>query len=285
MSNSLSKPEPQLCDACSTPREIIQIDHPFQRDEHDQPVKRWVHVACPCRIKALEDAKLEQLQREKRLRIDKALRLSSAHEDIKDMRFSNYRKREGNENIYAEVLKAVEEFKERGKLGLFAFGETGNGKTHITAAGGNALIEQGVSVIFLTEKDLFARLAATKNFKNNESLTEILNACMEADLLIWDDFMSSQRLSNDERDWIFQIVNGRERANRPIWFTSNLTPQEFMDDAPKYVLDDKGRTWGRIIGNSISVINRAKDHRKMAAMARMVNVPIEQFEQDPTRYL
>lgn len=285
MSNSLSKPKQQLCDVCKQPREIIQIDHPFERDEHDQPTKRWVHVACPCKIKALEDDKLEQIQRLKRQRIEKALRLSSAYENIKNMRFSNYRKRNGNENVYVEVRQAVEEFDARGKRGLFIFGETGNGKTHITAAGGNELIEQGKSVVFLTEKDLFARLVATKNFKNEETLTELMNACIEADLLVWDDFMSSQKLSLDERDWIFQIVNGRERANRPIWFTSNLTPQEFMDDNTAYKLDDKGRTWWRIVGNSVCIQNRASNHRKLEAMARMFNVTIEEFEQDPSRYM
>ncbi|MGG3802382.1 ATP-binding protein [Metabacillus fastidiosus] len=158
--------------------------------------------------------------------------------DIKSMTFENFKMRKGCETTFEEIKDAIENFEKREKLGAFIFGETGNGKTHGTAAGGNKLIEKGYAVIFITEKDLLSRLAATKNYNNMESFNEIMSACLEADLLIWDDFMSSQRLANEEKDWIFQIINGRERANKPIW----ATPAEFEDDATAYKLDDKGCT-------------------------------------------
>src|SRR5699024_10467300 len=140
-----------------------------------------------------------------------------AMEDIKSMTFENYQKRNGTNEAYQEIRDAVNNFKERGKLGSFIFGETGNGKSHLTAAGGNELIKQGYAVIFITEKDLFSRLQATKNFRNEESFQEIMGACLEADLLMWDDLMSSQSLSPDEKGCIFQIKIGRERANNPTW--------------------------------------------------------------------
>ena len=190
----------------------------------------------------------------------------------------NYKVRPGNENALKEIKHAVNNFKERGKLGVFIFGETGNGKSHLTAAGGNELIKRGYSVIFLTEKDLFSRLQASKDFRNEESFSEIMDACLEADLLIWDDFMSSQRLTAEEKDWIFQIVNGRERANKPIWATSNLTPQEFEDDKTAYRLDDKGRTWWRMLGNMNAVYNRATNYRKVKAMSRALGISEEEYE-------
>lgn len=186
--------------------------------------------------------------------------------------------RNGAEKAYQEIKSAVENFKERGKLGVFIFGETGNGKSHLTAAGGNELIKQGYAVIFITEKDLFSRLQATKDFRNEETFQEIMGACLDADLLIWDDFMSSQRLRDEEKDWIFQIINGRERADKPIWATSNITPKEFESDEIAYRLDDKGRTWWRIIGNMNCVFNRAANYRKSRAMARALGVSISEYE-------
>lgn len=272
MSHSISKPEPLVCDQCGMDKPQIQIDHPFKKE------KRWVSCACECEVKAREEFKRDQEARQKRIRIDQALKLSSAMDDIKSMTFKNFILRDGAKEARDEVVNAVKEFDNRGKLGVFIFGETGNGKSHITASGGNALIKRGYSVIYITEKDLFSRLQATRNFNNSESFQEIMSACLDADLLIWDDFMSSQRLSNDEKDWTFQIINGRERANKPIWMTSNITPQEFESEDIAYRLDDKGRTWWRIIGNMNCVLNTAKNYRKSKAVSRALGISVEEYE-------
>lgn len=272
MSNSTSKPEPVKCKYCGKEKPQTQVRHPFKSE------MRWVTCACPCEIKREEQFKREQEAHARKVRINKVLKLSSSMEDIKTMTFENYQMRNGAEKAYQEIKSAVENFKERGKLGVFIFGETGNGKSHLTAAGGNELIKQGYAVIFITEKDLFSRLQATKDFRNEETFQEIMGACLDADLLIWDDFMSSQRLRDEEKDWIFQIINGRERADKPIWATSNITPKEFESDEIAYRLDDKGRTWWRIIGNMNCVFNRAANYRKSRAMARALGVSISEYE-------
>lgn len=263
---------PVPCEICGENRPQIQVEHPFRK------VEVWVHCACPCVVASNEEFKRDQDSKKRRVRINRALKLSSAMDEIKSMTFDNYKIRPGTESAYQEVRSAVDKFDARGRLGVFIFGETGNGKSHLTAAGGNELISKGYAVIFIAEKDLLSRLQATRNFNNKESFSEIMGACLEADLLIWDDFMSSQRLSNDEKDWIFQIVNGRERANKPIWYTSNITPSEFESDSTAYKLDDKGRTWWRIIGNSECIFNRATNHRKAYAMSRAMGISVEEYE-------
>ncbi len=272
MSSSTNKPDPVKCDFCGNDKPQTQIEHPFKKE------MRWVICACPCEIERLEQFKREQEVKAKRIRINKVLKLSSAMDDIRTMTFDNYKVRKGAEDAHKEIRKAIDHFADRGKTGVFIFGETGNGKSHLTAAGGNELISKGYAVIYITEKDLFSRLQATKNFKNEETFQEIMGACLDADLLIWDDFMSSQRLTNEEKDWIFQIINGRERANKPIWATSNITPEEFESESIAYKLDDKGRTWWRIIGNMNCVFNRATNYRKSKAMARALGISVEDYE-------
>ncbi|MEK5070539.1 ATP-binding protein [Sporosarcina sp. FSL K6-1508] len=272
MSNSTAKPPVIQCRFCGEDEPQMQIEHPFKIALH------WVSLACPCEAKAREDFKREQDAKLKRVRINKALKLSSAMDEIKSMTFENYKIRPGTESAHKEIRSAVDDFEARGRLGVFIFGETGNGKSHLTAAGGNELIEKGYAVIFIAEKDLLSRLQATRNFNNKESFGEIMDACMEADLLIWDDFMSSQKLSADEKDWIFQIINGRERANRPIWYTSNITTKEFTDPLTPYKLDDKGRTWWRIVGNSECKYNQASNHRQAYVTARALGISVEEYE-------
>lgn len=262
MSDSLDKPDPIECGKCKEDKPQTQVKNPFNGR------LQWVHCACPCEIKEMEDFKRDQANNAKRIKIERLLKLSSAMDDIKSMTFDNFNMRKGAEESHKEIRHAVDNFSEREKLGVFVFGETGNGKSHLTAAGGNELIEQGYAVIYITEKDLFNRLKATNDFRNKESFQEIMGACLEADLLIWDDFMSSQNLRPDEKDWLFQIINGRERANKPIWITSNITPKEFESDSIAYKLDDKGRTWWRILGNMNAVFNKATNYRKERAIKR-----------------
>ncbi|MEH7558847.1 ATP-binding protein [Priestia megaterium] len=268
-----NKPTPITCEYCRKERPLLFKDIPLKG-------KRWVNAACPC-IEVRENEFLEkQVQEEAYRKIRQFLRLSSSIEELRDYNFNNLKVRSGMETAYKKVQQFVEHFEDNGKLGLLIFGESGNGKTHLTASGANELLKRGYSIIFLTEKDLLSRLKETNNFNNEERFFEIMNACVHADLLVWDDFLSSQRLSQNEKDLIFQIVNGRERANKPIWFTSNLAEEEFIKSKYAKVLDDKGRTWSRVVGNTIPVFNKASDYRKLRAIARLNNQSIEELDKE-----
>lgn len=262
-SNSTSKPK---CPLCGKDKPRVEVPHPFENK------MTTVIAACPCEIKEQEDFERHQKAQKKKRKIERILKMSSELDNIKNLTFDNYLNRDGNEYVIEEVKKAVTNFDELDGMGLFIFGISGNGKTHATAAGGNALLKQGYSVIFLTEKDLLNRLKATNNFYNHETFGEVMSAAINADLLVWDDFLSSTRLSGDEKDWIFQIINGRERAGKPIWFTSNLTPEEFQSNEIETVLDPKGRTWWRILNNTVSVLNRASNYRKEQVMKRVKGI-------------
>ena len=268
-----NKPTPITCEYCGKERPMLFKDIPLKG-------KRWVNAACPC-IEVRENEFLErQVQEEANRKVRQFLRLSSSIEELRDYNFNNLKVRSGMETTYKKIQQFVEHFEDNGKLGLLIFGESGNGKTHLTASGANELLKRGYSVIFLTEKDLLSRLKETNNFNNEERFFEIMNACVHADLLVWDDFLSSQRLSQNEKDLIFQIVNGRERANKPVWFTSNLTEEEFIKSKYAKLLDDKGRTWSRVVGNTIPVFNQASDYRKLRAIARLNNQSIEEIEKE-----
>lgn len=271
MSDCGSKPEPVYCPHCGKEKRQVLREIPLIG-------KRWTVIACECEIKRLEDFKREQELKRKKERIIHALKLSSTLDEIKKLTFENLKMRHGLEKAYEEVVDAVKRFEDRKELGILILGESGSGKSHLTAAGGNELIKRGYSVIFLTEKDLLTRLKSAQDYRNKESFQEIMDACLTADLLIWDDFLSSQKLSDEERDWIFQIFNGRERGGRPIWATSNLTVEEFESPSMPYILDDKGRTWWRIVGNMNVVVNRATNYRRAKAEARVLGIDVDEYD-------
>lgn len=272
--NENDPPDQIPCEICGEPKPVLFLDIPLVG-------KRWVHAACKCAEIERKKWEDEQNRREKNRNIQKILRLSSSIEALKAYTWDNLKIRPGMEVAIEETKKAVEEFEERGRIGIHIFGASGAGKTHITAAGANELLRKGYSVIFLTEKDLFSRFRETHFYENEERFFEIMNACMEADLLVWDDLLSSQRMTNDEKDWIFQVVNGRERAQKPIWFTSNLTDQEVAKSKYQFVLDEKGRTWGRIVANTKGIFNRATNYRLLQSKANTLGVPIEEIEGNP----
>ena len=72
----------------------------------------------------------------------------------------------------------------RGEGLLFA-GPTGCGKTHLAAAIGNALLEDGRRVVFKRVTDLYYELRGS--FDGGNSETDIITPCRQADLLILDD--------------------------------------------------------------------------------------------------
>lgn len=259
-SDSTSKP---LCSICGKDKPKKEVKHPF-KDE-----MTTVRTPCKCEIKETEQFEERQKALKRKRKINEILKMSSELDKIKELTFENYMDRDGTKPVITEIKKRVAKFKDNDGKGLFIFGVSGNGKSHATAAGGNELVKQGYAVIYLTEKDLLSRLKATNNFNNHETFSEVMGACLNADLLIWDDFLSSTRLSADEKDWIFQIVNGRERASRPIWYTSNLTPEEFQSKEIETILDPKGRTWWRILDNTIPVFNRATNYRRENVMNRV----------------
>ncbi|MEH7373294.1 ATP-binding protein, partial [Priestia megaterium] len=267
------KPTPMTCEYCGKKKPLLFIDIPLIGE-------KWINAACACKVAREEEFKKRQSQEEANRKIREILSLSSSMKELKSYSFNSLKMRPGIETAYKKVRESVDNFNEYGKLGLLIFGQSGNGKTHLTASGANQLLKLGYTVIFLTEKDLLSRLKETNNFNNEERFLEIMSACIKADLLLWDDFLSSQRLTQSEKDWIFQIINGRERADKPIWFTSNLTEEEFIKNKYAKVLDDKGRTWSRIIGNTIPVFNSSSDYRKLKARARLNDQSIEEIEKD-----
>lgn len=137
--------------------------------------------------------------------------------------------------------------------GLFLFGKTGLGKTHISLAIANEVINRGYDVYYGSVQSIMDKLEAERfgRLPKEESIKEDILNC---DLLIIDDLGAefATQFTNAE---LYNIINSRILASLPTIISSNL---EMGDIAEKYTQ----RVASRIIGSSTALYFCGKDIRQ-----------------------
>lgn len=123
---------------------------------------------------------------------------------------------------------------------LILYGNTGLGKTHLSLAIANAVIEKGYSVIYESAANLFSKLEKEKfgRLKSDESPEEAVLSC---DLLILDD-LGSEFITSFTISEVYNIINTRILYGLPTIINTNLLYDEIAD---KY----NPRVYSRIIGS------------------------------------
>lgn len=113
---------------------------------------------------------------------------------------------------------------ERKKNGLFIIGDIGVGKTHLSAAIANRLIQNGQPVMCMTMIDMLAQIKATYD-KKEISEGEILKVYETIPLLIIDD-IGKEPATEWGVSKIYAIINARYEGYKPTIVTSNYTDTE-----------------------------------------------------------
>ena len=127
---------------------------------------------------------------------------------------------------YDYSLRFVENFKKDGGNICF-FGKTGVGKTFLSHCIAKALMDKGVSVLYLTAFDLFS-VFEENTFRPTEETNENSRLIFDCDLLIIDDlgtnvnnsFVSSQ---------LFHCINERILTEKSTIISTNLSISELRD--------------------------------------------------------
>lgn len=125
---------------------------------------------------------------------------------------------EVNFNLCVDFAKRFD----KGVQSMLLQGGTGLGKTHLSSAVANSLIENGHSVCYVTAPDLVARFENAK-FKNDASSDT--GEFFECDLLIIDD-LGSEFVTEFVSSVLFSLINGRTIAGKPTIISTNLTPSQ-----------------------------------------------------------
>jgi DNA replication protein DnaC len=130
-------------------------------------------------------------------------------------------------------------FAESPDFWLLLEGGYGTGKTHLAAAVGNARVEHGDVVLFITSPDLLDHLRGSYD-SQGESYDETFERIKTCDLLILDD-LGAENPSAWAREKLFQLLNYRYIYARPTVITTN-NPLEQLDPRIRSRLLDETRT-------------------------------------------
>ena len=138
--------------------------------------------------------------------------------------------------------------------GLFMYGKTGLGKTHLSLAIANEVINRGYDVYYGSVQNIMDKLEA-EHFGRLPREDSIKDDVLECDLLIIDDLGTefTTQFTNAE---LYNIINSRILSSLPTIISTNLSIEEV---AERY----SQRVASRIIGDSMSVYFCGKDIRQM----------------------
>ncbi|KAF1086161.1 DNA replication protein DnaC [Sporotomaculum syntrophicum] len=111
---------------------------------------------------------------------------------------------------------------------LVLLGEPGCGKTHLSCAVANQLLEKGISVLYFPHVQGMNELKDTLR-AGEESLEARLWDMRKVHLLVWDDLFKARR---EPTPWtveiVFDILNYRYLNMLPTIISSELTPQNLL---------------------------------------------------------
>lgn len=107
---------------------------------------------------------------------------------------------------------------------VLMMGETGLGKTHLSLSIAGEIMAKGDSVLYASAPDLFRKLQ-NEYYGKGESGVDTMETLMEARLTIIDD-LGAEMENQFNVSALYNIVNSRLNAGRPVIISTNLTPKE-----------------------------------------------------------
>jgi DNA replication protein DnaC len=189
--------------------------------------------------------------------------------------FSYYQKRESTEGInyfdtarrtYQAALDFVAEFKKNSNCdGLLISGPVGSGKTFLACCIANALLAEGLLVLFVIVPDLLDRLRAayTPNSGSNLIEQDLLETARQVPLLILDD-LGSHNYTEWVRNKLYSILNHRLNYCLPTIITTNINLEdldEFLGERTTSRIYQMCRPYRLMVSVDIRVAQRKKNQK------------------------
>lgn len=126
--------------------------------------------------------------------------------------------------IYETSKLWCEKFPNSQILNITFSGGTGSGKTFLLECMASELIDRGFNVIFTTA---FALNDECRKY--HFSLPSKVNEYMDCDVLIIDDLGSEPLLKNITLEYMFNIINLRQKRYKPTLISTNLLPEDILN--------------------------------------------------------
>lgn len=209
------------CDVCGEP---LETEMP-EEIKALFPGKKTRPRMCRCdREKADAEERIEKEQLAKN-RID-AIRKDGLYSSLYESCTFDHddRRDERASRIARNYVSHFREYSE-GNAGMMFWGGVGTGKSYLAACIANALIDRNYTVIMAPLQDIVADMTANYN-ANRDSILDRVETC---DLLILDD-LGVERGTDYMYEHVYDLINTRYLAKKPMIVTTNLSPQQLESD-------------------------------------------------------
>lgn len=218
-----------------------------------------VRCVCKCESKELEEKKKQEEYEEQMRRINRLKEASMMDKKYREVTFDKYEVREENKKVFEMAKKYADRFQDMYKenKGLLLYGPVGTGKSFTAACIGNYLLNNAKPVIMTS----FVKIL--QDIWENDREAEYITILNSASLLIIDD-LGTERETDYALEKVYNIIDSRVRANKPMIITSNLELNDMME------CEDirKKRIYDRILECCYPMYVGGKSFRMMKAAQR-----------------
>lgn len=218
-----------------------------------------VRCVCKCESKELEEKKRQEEYEEQMRRINRMKEAPMMDKKYREVTFDKYEVREENKKVFEMAKKYADRFQDMYKKnqGLLLYGPVGTGKSFTAACIGNYLLNNAKPVIMTS----FVKIL--QDIWENDREAEYITILNSASLLIIDD-LGTERETDYALEKVYNIIDSRVRANKPMIITSNLELNDMME------CEDirKKRIYDRILECCYPMYVGGKSFRMMKAAQR-----------------
>lgn len=196
---------------------------PLQHRIDTEFMQKTVWCICDCRVKELEEEKKKREYEEEMSRLRRLKDASMMADKFRGADFKDYIIREENGKAYRVAQKYVNEFDRMmsENIGIIFYGNVGTGKSFTAACIANSLLSKKISVIMTS----FVKIL--QDIRGMEDEAQYVNALNSSSLLIIDD-LGAERDTDYALEKVYNIIDSRNRTNKPMILTTNLSFDEMM---------------------------------------------------------
>lgn len=176
------------------------------------------NTAIPCECRAVIEAK-------------NILKNSGISEEFRNKIFENYNYGFDSQCIDAftkarEYVNNFDDIRDSRKNSILFMGQVGSGKTHLSMAIANNLIDKGIGVIYMPFRDVITNIK--QNIMDEEYYRRVVSRYKNAKVLLIDDLFKGS-ISKSDINIMFEIINHRYFNKMPMIVSSEKSFNDLVD--------------------------------------------------------
>lgn len=185
-----------------------------------------VHCICKCQVEANERRKEAEERKKAMERIERLKSASLIDDKLRDARLCTFQKDTDNQKVYVLAERYVERFDEmyQKRQGLLFWGTVGTGKSYTAACIANELLERNIPVVMTSFVKILQNIQG-----DQEEERVFMSRLNDARLLIIDD-LGTERNTDYALEKVYNIIDSRYRAGKPLILTTNMTVREMQEN-------------------------------------------------------